>query len=486
MFIDVKTAYFLLGFLYVVMPISVYFYLKNYRSSAVKYWCFGGVLNGLGLVIISFRPYMLDNFPDFFTFTLVNILIVSGYCLRIQSLRMDMKSNVHNYLMMAFILVFGIAYHLCVVLGDGLGPRVIFALSVISSLLLVLAWNGKVYEQHFSLKRVGYIANMYGLLGLAILVKVFLLILGYESYDVLQRSTVNTIMTITGILAVIYSNLGYVALVLAKVEKDYRKSVADNLEMSGLLAKRNVAIKEMMRAQAFSTVGAYGATVVHEVLQPLTALRFGLENLESYILENKDGKDDSKLKARLLAVSQPAERAVGVIEDLRRFMVERNIEIKPVPIDEVLASVINLQQSRLSKLGVNFSVVSTISNGNVLADQHQLERVIFNLLNNALDAIEQNNQATPNKSILIKLQYIQQKQFVMVKIVDSGEGIPEGMESKIFNWMETNSGGMGIGLALSRMLVESWQGTLTAYTASVMVDGLSGAVFELKLRAAEQ
>lgn len=429
---------------------------------------------------------MLDNFPDFFTFTLVNILIVSGYCLRIQSLRMDMKSNVHNYLMMAFILVFGIAYHLCVVLGDGLGPRVIFALSVISTLLLVLAWNGKVYVQHFSLKRVGYIANMYGLLGLAILVKVFLLILGYESYDVLQRSTINTIMTITGILAVIYSNLGYVALVLAKVEKDYRKSVADNLEMSGLLAKRNVAIKEMMRAQAFSTVGAYGATVVHEVLQPLTALRFGLANLESYILENKDGKDDSKLKARLLAVSQPAERAVGVIEDLRRFMVERNIEIKPVPIDEVLASVINLQQSRLSKLGANFSVVSTISNGNVLADQHQLERVIFNLLNNALDAIEQNNQATPNKSILIKLQYIQQKQFVMVKIVDSGEGIPKGMESKIFNWMETNSGGMGIGLALSRMLVESWQGTLTAYTASVMVDGLSGAVFELKLRAAEQ
>jgi C4-dicarboxylate-specific signal transduction histidine kinase len=103
-----------------------------------------------------------------------------------------------------------------------------------------------------------------------------------------------------------------------------------------------------------------------------------------------------------------------------------------------------------------------------------------------LDAIEQSNNATPNKSILIKLQYIQQKQFVMVKVVDSGEGIPEGMESKIFNWMETSSGGMGIGLALSRMLVESWQGTLTAYTASVLVDGLSGAVFELKLRATQQ
>jgi signal transduction histidine kinase len=486
MFIDVKTAYFLLGFLYVVMPMSAYLYLKNYRSNAVKYWCFGGVLNGLGLVLISFRPYMLDHFPDFFTYTLVNMMIVTGYCMRIQSLRMDMKLSAPNYLMMAFILVFGIAYHLCVVFGDGLGPRVIFALSVISILLLTLAWNGKMYVGYFEIERMGFIAFIYAVLGFVIVAKVLLLIFGYEDPDVLNRSSINTILTVIGILAVIYSNLGYVALVLAKVEKDYKKSVADNREMSGLLEKRNVAIKEMMRAQAFSTVGAYGATVVHEVLQPLTALRFGLANLASYLSENKDIKEDDEVKARLSSVSDPAERAIGVIENLRRFMVERNVEIKPVPIDEVLANVINLQQSRLSKLGVNFSVVSTISNGHVLADQHQLERVVFNLLNNALDAIEQSNNATPNKSILIKLQYIQQKQFVMVKVVDSGEGIPEGMESKIFNWMETSSGGMGIGLALSRMLVESWQGTLTAYTASVLVDGLSGAVFELKLRATQQ
>lgn len=414
------------------------------------------------------------------------MMIVTGYCFRIQSLRIDMKRSAPNYLMMAFILVFGIAYHLCVIFGNGLGPRVIFALSVISILILRLAWNGKIYVEHFAIKRMGYIASIYGLLGLVIIAKVLLLIFGYEDYDVLQRSSINTILTVTGILAVIYSNLGYVALILAKVEKDYKRSIDDNLEMSGLLEKHNVAIKEMMRAQAFSTVGAYGATVVHEVLQPLTALRFGLANLESYILKNKDCNEDREVEARLLAVSKPAERAIAVIEDLRRFMVERNIEIKPVPIDEVLAKVINLQQYALSRMGVNVSVQSTISNVHVLADQHQLERVIFNLLNNAIDAIEQNNKARPNKSIIIKLQYIQQKQFVIVKIVDSGEGIPEGMESKIFNWMETNSGGMGIGLALSKTLVESWQGTLTAYTASVLVDGLSGAVFELKLRASKQ
>ncbi len=483
MFIDVKTAYFLLGFLYVVMPISVYFYLKSYRTNAVKLWCLGGVFNGLGLVMISFRPFMLTHFADFFTFTLVNTLIVSGYTLRIQSLRIDMQRAAASYLVIGLILIFMIGYHLCVIFGDTLGTRAMFALTVISFLLLRLAWLGKLYEDYFNLKRMGYVATIYGLLGIAISVKVILLALGYENYDVLQRSTINTIMTVTGILAVIYSNLGYIALVLAKVEKDFQKSISANLEMADVLEKRNVVIKDLMRVQAFSTVGAYGSTVVHEVLQPLTALRFGLANLESYILKNGN---DSDANERLSAVKKPAERAIGVIENLRNFMVERNVDVKPVSVHEALVNVLSLAKARVMAVGANVSIEHEVLDVYVLADQHQLERVFFNLINNALDAIERKADATATKTIVIKLKYIQQKQFVLIKIVDSGEGIPEGMEHKIFEWLETKSGGMGLGLALSKMLVESWQGTIGAYSANTDMDGLSGAVFELKLKSAQQ
>ena len=483
MFIDVKTAYFLLGFLYVVMPVSVYFYLRNYRAKAVTLWCLGGVLNGLGLLLISFRPLMLAHFPDFFTFTLVNTMIVAGYTMRIQSLRIDMQRAAPNYFVIGFLLVFMIGYQLCVTFGDTLGPRVMFALTVIGVLLFRLAWFGKLYEEYFGLKRMGYVATIYGLLGIAITVKVILLALGYESYDVLQRSTINTIMTVTGILAVIYSNLGYIALVLAKVEKDYQKSLSANEEMADVLEKRNVVIKDLMRVQAFSTVGAYGSTVVHEVLQPLTALRFGLANLESYLLKNTD---DSDVNERLSAVKKPAERAIGVIENLRNFMVERDVDVHSVSVHEALVNALGLAKARVMAVGANVSIEHEIVDAYVLADQHQLERVFFNLINNALDAIERKVVASAIKSIVIKLKYIQQKQFVLIKIIDSGEGIPEGMEHKIFEWLETKSGGMGLGLALSKMLVESWQGTIGAYTANADMDGLSGAVFELKLKSAQQ
>lgn len=482
MFIDVKTAYFLLGFLYLVMPTSAYFYLKNFRSRTVSMWCFGGVLNGLALVMISFRPYMLNRYPDFITFTLLNTLIVAGYSLRIQSLRIEMQRGDSNYLLYGFILMFMIGYHACVVFGNDLGPRVIFALVVISILLFRLAWTAKLYQAHFKLHRIGFIASIYGLLGVALAVKVIMLVMGLESYDILEQSTINTIMTVTGILAVIYSNLGYIALVLAKVEKNYEATLAKNKEMVSVLDKRNASIKDLMRMQAFSAVGTYGATVVHEVLQSLTALRFGIENLESHLVKNNS---DQESKARLAAVRKPAEKAIGVIESLRNFMVERNIDVKPVMLSEVLKSVVQLHQARVDALRVSISIQSSIVSGYVLADEHQLERVLFNIINNSLDAIERKTQSNKARNIIVKVQYIQQNQFILLKVIDSGDGIQNGKETKIFDWMETHSSGMGIGLALSRMLVESWQGTISAYSANANLDGLSGAVFELKLKSAK-
>ena len=284
-------------------------------------------------------------------------------------------------------------------------------------------------------------------------------------------------------LAVVYSNLGYVAVVLAKVEKAYEQSLIENIEMGNVLDKRNSFIKDLMRLQGFATVGTYGSTVVHEVLQPLTALRFGLENLESYILKSKD---DDDTRERLAAVRKPAEKAIGVIENLRNFMVERNVIIKPVDVNLTFEEVIALVRPRVESLWVDILIESTISNATVLADQHQLERVFFNIINNALDAIDRSASPAKLRRILIKLSHVQQKQFVLIKIIDSGTGIREGNEAKIFEWLETKSGGMGIGLALSKMFVESWQGAISAYSANPDLDGLSGAVFELKLKSAKQ
>jgi len=195
MWIDIKTAYFLLGLLYVVMPLSTFLYLKSHRSKAIDLWCFGGFLNGIGLIMISFRPLMLGHYPDFITFTLVNVLMISGYTLRVQSFKLDMKRPMTKFLIMAIIIVFALGYQLCVTLSTSLGPRIIFSSICISISLLVLAWNGKQYQHYFSIKNVNMLVFMYGLLGMTVGAKALLMILGYESYDVLQGSAVNSLMS---------------------------------------------------------------------------------------------------------------------------------------------------------------------------------------------------------------------------------------------------------------------------------------------------
>lgn len=237
-----------------------------------------------------------------------------------------------------------------------------------------------------------------------------------------------------------------------------------------------------MRVQAFSVLGSYGSTVVHEVLQPLTAMRFALENLKTYI--SKQGVDGT-MQERIQSVDSSAGRAIAVIENLRNFMVEREIEIKPVSLNVVLEDVMEMVKDHAKKLRIDISLALQAPSIFVMADEHQLQRVLFNLINNAFGAIDKNPNKDALRQVIVDIKYVQRKSFVLIKIIDSGVGLLAKKESKIFEWLATSSDeGMGIGLALSKLLVESWRGHINAYDADPKVDGLSGAVFELKLQSA--
>ncbi len=219
--------------------------------------------------------------------------------------------------------------------------------------------------------------------------------------------------------------------------------------------------------------------MVHEVLQPLTAMRFALENLK---IEIQKIKSNRMLTERLKAVESSADRATAVIENLRNFIVEREVDIRSVALNKILQDVLEIAQIRAQQLQVKIELIMQ-DKFFVQADEHQLERVLFNIVNNALDAIERNLESFQDRRLLINIKYIQQKTFVLIKVVDSGTGLQVKDPSVIFEWLSPNSNkGMGIGLALCKMLVESWRGSISAYNPDPKVDGLCGAVFELKLR----
>ena len=382
--------------------------------------------------------------------------------------------------MVAFLTLYGICYQIVVILGK-FEYRVLLGLAATAAMTFALSSAVKWYLRYFAINRMSYLALIYFLLGLTVSVKFILLLLGLDDPNLLKSSLINTVMTMTGLFAVVYSNIGYVGVVLAKVQNEYKISLSKNIEMASILEKRNSMIKDLMRVQAFSVVGTYGSTVVHEVLQPLTAMRFALENLKMHVLKISE---DKTTQERIEAVDSSATRAISVIENLRNFIVEREVQVVAVPLNSILREVLEITAGRAKALGVQ-TVLKMNDEISVMADEHQLQRVLFNLVNNALDAIEKSPDSSTDKRILVDTKYAQQKQFVVIKVVDTGIGLQTKDQAEIFEWLSTSSNkGMGIGLALSRMLVESWRGHISAYPADPKVDGLSGAVFELKLRNA--
>ena len=479
MLLDIRTVFLLLGLLYIVLPMTVYFLLKENRRGTVKLWCAGGLMAGLGMIFLGLRPLLEAHTSGFFVYTVGNALMVAGYTMRFQSLRLDIQKPIPNHLWISSIFVFIALFEVARTDIGSTAARMVTAYFWIGIVTFLLANAARQYEQKFLATPMRFIWVSYLLLSVMLIVRSFLLWIGLEDPTPFKSSIPNTLAVLLGLMTVIYSNLAYVGVMLARSEKESAAAAQKNTKLLSALNKQAKMIKDLMRVQAFSVVGTYGTTVVHEVLQPMTAMRFALENLKTHVLK-KD--QDKTTQERIDAVDSSAARAISVVENLRNFIVEREVQITPVSLNSIMREVLAITASRAKTLEVKIDlrIKDEIA---VMADEHQLQRVLFNIVNNSLDAVERNADIQADRRVLIDAKYIQQNQFVLIKVIDSGEGLESKDQIEIFEWLSTNSNtGMGIGLALSKMLVESWRGSISAYNANPKVDGLSGAVFELKLQ----
>lgn len=478
MLIDVRTAYVVVGVLYLILPMTVWVLLKDYKQKSVTLWCAGGMLVGLGTAVLGLRPLLVQHLPGFITYTVFNAIVLVGYLSRVQSLRLDLKKPVPFKWLVMWVVLFVSIYEPARI-GASDGFRIAIAYWFYSGVGFWLTSAAYEYERFFAIGQMRVIWLVYLIFSIVLCLRATLLALGLESADPFHNSILNLLLATLGMLTAVYSNLAYLGIMLAQAEKRNVASTKKNAELVSVLDKQAKVIRDLMRVQAFSVVGTYGSTVVHEILQPLTAMRFALENLKAC----PKLSEDKTTQARIVAVDSSAARAIAVIENLRNFIVEREVQIAPVRLDNIMREVLAITASRAKVLDVQ---VTLKINDDILvmADAHQLQRVVFNIVNNALDAIERNPESVI-KQVLINTKYVQQKQFVLIKIIDSGVGLYATDQAEIFEWLSTSSNkGMGIGLALSKMLVESWRGNISAYNADPKVDGLSGAVIELKLQSA--
>ena len=192
--------------------------------------------------------------------------------------------------------------------------------------------------------------------------------------------------------------------------------------------------------------------VAHEIKNPLTPMRLSLQHLEYSIQRNDDNIKEKITKTIQLLIRQ--------IDSLSTMAEEFSSFAKmPEPKIEVIDFKLVLTDAKLlmeREMGQQITMDLPDSEIWINADPHQLGRVFNNLFKNALQAIPDNRVA--QVKVLAEIKDAK----VVIQVVDNGKGIPEELYKKIFSPnFSTKNSGMGLGLAISKKIVNQFGGTIT-------------------------
>ncbi len=204
-----------------------------------------------------------------------------------------------------------------------------------------------------------------------------------------------------------------------------------------------------------STMGEMAAGIAHEVNQPLTAIAT-YSNASRRML--KTGNPAlSELEELLDKISAQALRAGEVIRRLRGFVKKRAGVFTLTSVNELVQEIAELAEVDADHHRVALVLKLCSKNPIILADEVQIQQVLLNLIRNAIEAVAPMDIA--NRVVAIKIT--QDEDRARVEVVDRGPGIDAAVARNLFlPFQTTKDSGMGLGLSISRSIIEAHKGEL--------------------------
>ncbi|KZB97356.1 C4-dicarboxylate transport sensor protein DctB [Methylobacterium radiotolerans] len=237
-------------------------------------------------------------------------------------------------------------------------------------------------------------------------------------------------------------------------------------------AERERLGRELAQAGRLAALGQFAASMAHEINQPLAAIRSYADNAAILIRRGR-GEDAAENAA---AIGRLTDRIAGLTRQLKGFARRASPRREPVLLREVVANALELVAARAAALQVLLEADRPAPELRVLGDGPRLEQVLVNLLQNAIDAVAGGAEAR------VCLRLVESGERVAIEVADTGPGIPAEVCGQVFDaFFTTKADGLGLGLAISRGIVEDCGGNLILAGG----DG-AGTVFRMELiRAAD-
>jgi C4-dicarboxylate-specific signal transduction histidine kinase len=229
---------------------------------------------------------------------------------------------------------------------------------------------------------------------------------------------------------------------------------------------------ELARVVRITTIGELAASIAHEVNQPLAAVVANADACVAWLA--RDHPDLVAARAAAERATQGATRASEVIGRIRSLINKTAPERARVQVNEIIREVVALADRQASKNEVSVQPVLAPELSTIFGDRIQLQQVILNLMLNGIEAM--NGISDRPRRLVIRSQ-MQDADQVRVSVEDSGIGVKAEIMGRLFEpFFTTRSQGIGMGLPISRSIVEAHGGRLWAESTVSQ-----GSVFQFTL-----
>ncbi|MGO4339099.1 ATP-binding protein [Labrys sp. KB_33_2] len=216
-------------------------------------------------------------------------------------------------------------------------------------------------------------------------------------------------------------------------------------------AKLQTARDELTQANRLALLGQITAGLAHEVNQPVAAIRSFADNAAIFL----DRSEPVPARQNLATIAGLTEKIADIIAQLRRFARKASGDIGPVALRDVLDGALLLVGIRARRQGTEIEVDPVVDGLQVAANRVRLEQVLVNLLQNALEAMEEQ----PDQAIHIGITG--EGELVRLSVSDNGPGLAPEVTAALFTpFTTTKPGGLGLGLVISKDIVEEFGGRL--------------------------
>jgi C4-dicarboxylate-specific signal transduction histidine kinase len=242
-----------------------------------------------------------------------------------------------------------------------------------------------------------------------------------------------------------------------ELQKSNEALQTESLERKHAEEARREAQAELARVSRVTTMGELTASLAHEVNQPIAASVTNANTCLRWL--TRDHPDVEEARAAAMRIVKDGTRAAEIVKRIRLLFKKSTPQRELMEVNEAIREMIVLLRSEATRYKITVRMELAADLPPIMGDRVQLQQVLMNLIMNSIDAMKEVDGA---RELVVKSQRTE-KEEVLVSVSDTGVGLPPQQADQIFNaFFTTKPHGTGMGLRISRSIVESHGGRLWA------------------------